>query len=318
MPQRREDREGRSRVICASRRPQNRSDHRSEWISSTASAMGSLGNWWHRSVCGPIRSENIESFNCFACPSFSSRLQYCRYLWSLKRLFIGDHESMLCRFIRRYAECLKAVRHRFASNRFASVHLVETKIKMLWDSSQSRCVHFDTFDGLYAVNRKYTRKNYLSIICVWISSIFTKIQIALIAFMPYRHLTFAHRAKLYMWLTLKLCFQLTTFITHEYSMTLFIEVFSFDILYMIYILKYNIVYFHSDHVSSLNWLCEELIRISISKYSYKFKRSLFVTADQISLWSNRTWLEVNKKRGWTKNNATIRVQCKILYDILSM
>ncbi|KAH0945369.1 hypothetical protein HN011_007227 [Eciton burchellii] len=45
--------------------------------------------------------------------------------------------------------------------------------------------------------------------------------------------------------------QLTTFITHEYSMTLFIEVFSFDILCMIYVLKYNIVYFHSDHIKYL-------------------------------------------------------------------
>jgi hypothetical protein len=46
---------------------------------------------------------------------------------------------VLCRFIRRYAEYLKT-RHRFASNRFASVDLVETKMKMLCEILHSRIV----------------------------------------------------------------------------------------------------------------------------------------------------------------------------------
>ncbi|XP_067211477.1 uncharacterized protein [Linepithema humile] len=45
--------------------------------------------------------------------------------------------------------------------------------------------------------------------------------------------------------------QLATFITHEYSTTLFIDVFSFNILCIIYALKYNIVYFNLNHVKQL-------------------------------------------------------------------
>ncbi|KAL0126438.1 hypothetical protein PUN28_005060 [Cardiocondyla obscurior] len=42
--------------------------------------------------------------------------------------------------------------------------------------------------------------------------------------------------------------QLTPFITHEYSTSLVIEVFSFSILCLIYVLKYNTVYFNLKHI----------------------------------------------------------------------
>ncbi|KYM85486.1 hypothetical protein ALC53_04729, partial [Atta colombica] len=42
-----------------------------------------------------------------------------------------------------------------------------------------------------------------------------------------------------------------TFITHDYNISLFIDVFSFNFLCIIYVLKYNVVYFNSNHVKNL-------------------------------------------------------------------
>ncbi|XP_071630131.1 uncharacterized protein [Temnothorax longispinosus] len=71
--------------------------------------------------------------------------------------------------------------------------------------------------------------------------------------------------------------QLATFITHEYSTSLFIEVFSFSILFMVCLLKYNTVYFNSNHVKNLfdqihcDWkLIRNMDELKIiKKYAYK-------------------------------------------------
>ncbi|KAF3054355.1 Odorant receptor 270 [Nylanderia fulva] len=52
-------------------------------------------------------------------------------------------------------------------------------------------------------------------------------------------------------LVVAILLQLTTFTTHEYSTSLLIEVFSFTILCIIYVLKYNIVYFNSNQIKKL-------------------------------------------------------------------
>ncbi|XP_050465927.1 uncharacterized protein LOC126859058 [Cataglyphis hispanica] len=78
-------------------------------------------------------------------------------------------------------------------------------------------------------------------------------------------------------LILAVLVQLTTFVTHEYSLMLLIEVFSFVILCIIYALKYNVVYFNSNQVKKLfdqiqrDWnLIKDMDELKIiQKYAYK-------------------------------------------------
>ncbi|XP_011864031.1 PREDICTED: uncharacterized protein LOC105559958 isoform X3 [Vollenhovia emeryi] len=76
-----------------------------------------------------------------------------------------------------------------------------------------------------------------------------------------------------------LVIQLAVFITHEYSATLFINATSFSFLCVVYLLKYNTVYFNSNHVKNLfdqiqcDWkLIENMDELKIiKKYAYKTK-----------------------------------------------
>ncbi|XP_019699727.1 uncharacterized protein LOC105189213 [Harpegnathos saltator] len=74
-------------------------------------------------------------------------------------------------------------------------------------------------------------------------------------------------------------FQCMVFVTNEYTVPLFIEVFSFNILCIIYALKYNTVYFKANHVKQLfnqiqhHWnLIENVDELKIlQKYASKIR-----------------------------------------------